>query len=229
MKNYKFIFVFQLAIFFIPILSNGQKKVFYGIGARSQVVNFIGNPDNSIQSPLMGITGHVDVRLYPRLFAKLSAELGVQWIGYSKNVVSASQLTIPLLISHNVLKSDKLVFQVEGGVFFTHFLNSVDVDYNIDNENIFKAKSTDLIQNKYYLNYGSRLGLNLKKKTKSNNELNFQIHYARSIRNSYSIHAEYKTFSAENGIKESTLRYITDLSLNGIYLGIYYLYSKEKN
>ena len=214
---------------FIPILSNGQKKVFYGIGARCQVINFIEIPDQTTQSPLMGITGHIDARLYPKLYAKLSAEFDLQWIVYPKSLVSTSQLTLPLLISHDIFQMGKLTFQLDAGLFFNHFLNSVDLDEKYAPEYEFKAISTDLNQNKYYLNYGSRIGLNIKKWTKGYNVLNLQIHYVRSIKNSYSIYAEYKTYSAENGMKESTLRYISDLSLNGIHMGIYYLFSKEND
>ena len=93
----------------------------------------------------------------------------------------------------------------------------------------YKLQSSNVDQDKFYLNYGFRLGFSIKKLLENKTNLNFAIQYVKSIRNTNSLFYEYRMPQEENGVTSHTFtRNTFDLIQNGIQMGIYYAFGFKK-
>lgn len=231
LKIKKSVICFLLIICFKwSLLSQGKFNI--GIGGKLEIFDFSLKQGEVSASPMYGITFHTDVKVKPKIMLKSGFELNNVTVNFNHNVsASTSQIAIPILLSYQVYKNNSWLVFVEGGPNFNHFID------NINSENgdyyylgySYKLQSSNVDQDKFYLNYGFRLGFSIKKLLENKTNLNFAIQYVKSIRNTNSLFYEYRMPQEENGVTSHTFtRNTFDLIQNGIQMGIYYGFGFKK-
>lgn len=205
---------------------HGQEKINFGIGGKLEVLGFSSNYNNVSTSPLYGITFHVDAKIKSKLLLKSSVELNNVTVDFPHNVgVSNGQIAFPILVSYQAYENGSWSAFVEGGPYFNHFTSKIDIE-NGDYIYLgysYKLQSSNVIQDKFYLNYGYRLGCSVKKQFVNKTSLNFGIHYVKSIRNTNSLYYEYRMPIDENGVtSHNYTRNTFDFIQSNVQCGLYF-------
>jgi hypothetical protein len=231
MNLFKSVLIFAILIYSISE-STGQNKTNFGIGGKLVVLDLNKSFNGVSPYPMFGLTLHFDIRLKAKFFIKSSIELNTQSVKFpNEREISVVQLALPLSLSYETLKLKKWTLFTDFGMLINHFGDKIDLEsgdyYSLGYED--RILSSNLLQDKYHLNYGSRLGISIKRHFSNNQSLNLQIHYARSWNNSYSVYSEQKNYVVENGTTSNIYKRNTyDFSQNGIHFGIYYGFGIKK-
>ncbi|MEZ4910730.1 MAG: outer membrane beta-barrel protein [Saprospiraceae bacterium] len=202
-----------------------QEKFNLGIGGKITVLDFSLNQGEVSVSPMYGLTFHTDVNIRSKIMLKSGFELNNVAVNFHHNVsASTSQIAIPILLSYQVYKKNSWSIFVEGGPYLNHSIgniNSENGDYYYLGYS-YKLQSSNVNQDKFYLNYGLRLGISVKKQLEHKTSLNFAIHYVKSLRNTNSLYYEYRLPHEENGVTSHTFtRNTFDFIQNSIQCTIY--------
>ncbi|MBK8627733.1 MAG: hypothetical protein IPN86_19870 [Saprospiraceae bacterium] len=183
--------------------SKGQGKINFGLGGKMTLLDF-NKPFNGVSTyPMFGLTLHFDMRLKAKLHIKTSFELNTQTVKFpNERKISVVQFVLPISLSYETLRLNKWTLYTDVGGFINHFSDKLDIETGDYNSLGYAERilSSNLLQDKYHLNYGSRLGISIKRHFSNNQSLNFQIHYARSWNNSYSVYYEQRKYVVGNGI-----------------------------
>lgn len=226
------IFLFMGYIFLFSSIQ-AQSPYYLGAGIHSGVLPMGSTPSFSEIGIATGFHGLVTYRVNDNISIQSGMFFSSQRLtflnDFNIDISQLIQLNIPLIFSYKLTRMYQWTIAADVGLDWNNNITQYDLDQNflpIPGSEHIKLLSSNVVDNSYRFNFGSRLGFNIVRKLKSDNYINIFCHYLLPIRNTEFLYYQMTRFPEST--KFTTTRNYLNLSYHGIQLGASYMFQLKK-